>query len=81
MTSLQMKLIKQLIIITNEHAKEFTIKSDDNLFEVGISSLTLTEIMMAIEEIYPSIVDIEDVFEHPDLNKLSSFIKNKIKNN
>ena len=74
-------VLKQLIIITNEHAKEFTIKSDDNLFEVGISSLTLTEIMMAIEEIYPSIVDIEDVFEHPDLNKLSSFIKNKIKNN
>ena len=74
-------VLKQLLIITNEHAKEFTIKSGDNLFEVGISSLTLTEIMMAIEELYPNMVDIEDVFEHPDLDKLSLFIKHKIKNN
>jgi hypothetical protein len=37
--------------------------------------------MMAIEELYPNMVDIEDVFEHPDLDKLSLFIKHKIKNN
>ena len=66
--------LEKLLLITNEHAKEFTIKANDNLFEVGISSLTLAEIMMAIEEIYPGIVDIEDVFDHPTLDDLSNFI-------
>ena len=71
-------ILDQLLLITNEYAKEFTIKSNDNLFEVGISSLTLAEIMMAIEEIYPGIVDIENVFDHPTLDDLSIFINKKI---
>jgi hypothetical protein len=34
--------------------------------------------MMAIEEIYPGIVDIENVFDHPTLDDLSTFINKKI---
>ena len=71
--------LKHLLTITNEYSKDITINSDDDLFEVGISSLTLTEIMMAIDEIYPNTVQIEDVFEHPTLSKLAKFITIKEK--
>ncbi|MBT7276931.1 MAG: acyl carrier protein, partial [Woeseiaceae bacterium] len=71
--------LKHLLVITNEYSKDITINSDDDLFEVGISSLTLTEIMMAIDEIYPNTVQIEDVFEHPTLSKLAEFITIKKK--
>ena len=70
-------VLNQLISITNEFSKEFTVNKNDNLFEVGISSLTLTEIMMAIEEIYPDTVELDDVFENPTLKQLSIFIRNK----
>ena len=72
-------ILNQLVSITNEFSKEFTVNQNDNLFEVGISSLTLTEIMMAIEEIYPDTIELEDVFENPTLKDLSVFIKNKNK--
>ncbi|MDZ7769276.1 MAG: acyl carrier protein [Woeseiaceae bacterium] len=47
----------------------------DNLFEVGISSLTLTEIMLAVDERYPGRVDINDLFEHPTLRELAEFLR------
>ncbi|MEC8956653.1 MAG: non-ribosomal peptide synthetase [Pseudomonadota bacterium] len=72
-------ILNQLVSITNEFSKEFTVNQNDNLFEVGISSLTLTEIMMAIEEIYPDTIELEDVFENPTLKDLSVFRKNKNK--
>ena len=72
-------VLNKLISITNEFSKEFAVNQNDNLFEIGISSLTLTEIMMAIEEIYPDTVELEDVFENPTLKKLSVFIRNKLK--
>ena len=34
---------------------------------------------MAIDEIYPNTVQIEDVFEHPTLSKLAKFITIKEK--
>ncbi|MEC9415716.1 MAG: non-ribosomal peptide synthetase [Pseudomonadota bacterium] len=70
-------VLNQLMSITNEFSKEFAVGESDNLFEIGISSLTLTEIMMAIEEIYPDTVHLEDVFENPTLKELSLFINSK----
>ena len=72
--------LDHLIAVTNEYSKDIVINLDDDLFEVGISSLTLTEIMMAIDEIYPNTVQIEDVFEHPTLSKLAKFITIKLNN-
>ena len=43
-------MIAELEIICREFAKDRKIGPDDNLFEVGISSLTLTEIVLAIDE-------------------------------
>jgi len=48
---------------------------DDNLFEVGVSSLTLTEIALAVDERYPGQVDIADIFDHPTLREIAEFMR------
>ncbi|MBT8421760.1 MAG: non-ribosomal peptide synthetase, partial [Gammaproteobacteria bacterium] len=60
-------LVRELEAICAEFSKEQIIGPDDNLFEVGISSLTLTEIMLAIDEKYPGKADINDLFDYPTL--------------
>ena len=53
------------------------IGADDNLFEVGISSLTLTKIMLAVEEKHPDEIDINDLFDHPTIRELAAFMAAK----
>ena len=45
------------------------------LFEVGVSSLTRTEIVLAIDERYPGKFDISDLFDHPTIRQLAGFIR------
>lgn len=47
---------------------------DDNLFEIGISSLALTQIHARIEELYPGEMDISDVFEYPSIRELAAYM-------
>jgi acyl-CoA synthetase (AMP-forming)/AMP-acid ligase II/acyl carrier protein len=68
-------LIAELEVICREFAKERTIGPDDNLFEVGVSSLTLTEIVLAIDEKHPGKLDISDLFDYPTLREIAAFIK------
>lgn len=70
-------LVAELAGICNEFAKDREIGPDDNLFEVGINSLTLTEIMLAVEERYPGMIDINDLFEHPTIRELAAFLEAK----
>ena len=69
--------LETLITITNEYSKEFEIKENDNLFEVGISSLTLSEIMMAIDEVYPDKINLDDIFDNPTLKELSNLLQTR----
>ena len=50
---------------------------DDNLFEIGISSLTLTEIALAVDERYPGQLDISDIFDYPTLREIAEFLRQK----
>ncbi len=68
-------LIAELEVICREFAKERKIGADDNLFEVGVSSLTLTEIVLAIDEKYPGKLDISDLFDYPTLREIANFLK------
>ena len=70
-------LVAQLELICREFAKDRTIGPDDNLFEVGVSSLTLTEIVLAIDEKHPGKLDISDLFDYPTLREIAAFIKEK----
>lgn len=68
-------LVAELEIICREFSKERNIGPDDNLFEVGVSSLTLTEIVLAIDEKYPGKLDISDLFDYPTLREIAAFMK------
>ena len=70
-------LVGELLAIAAEFSKERQIGPDDNLFEVGISSLTLTEIMLAIDEKLPGQVDVNDLFDHPTIRALAGFIESQ----
>jgi acyl-CoA synthetase (AMP-forming)/AMP-acid ligase II/acyl carrier protein len=72
-------LVAALIAICAEFSKERAIGPDDNLFEVGISSLTLTEIMLAVDEKYPGSVDINDLFDHPTIRELAKLLAAKLR--
>ena len=58
----------------NNTVEDKDIKLDDNLFEIGISSLSLAEIHEQLDELYPGKVDIADLFDHPTVRELSAFL-------
>ena len=68
-------LVAELEMICREFSRERTIGADDNLFEVGVSSLTLTEIVLAIDEKYPGKLDISDLFDYPTLREIAAFLE------
>jgi acyl carrier protein len=70
-------LVAELELVCREFSKERTIGPDDNLFEVGVSSLTLTEIVLAIDEIHPGKLDISDLFDYPTLREVAGFLRQK----
>jgi acyl-CoA synthetase (AMP-forming)/AMP-acid ligase II/acyl carrier protein len=70
-------LVAELEMICREHSRERTIGPDDNLFEIGISSLTLTEIALAVDERYPGQLDISDIFDYPTLREIAEFLRRK----
>ena len=63
--------------ICDEVLKDKKIHRDDNFFEVGISSLALAEIHMRIDDVYPDIVDVTDLFDHQTIAQVAAFIDNK----
>jgi acyl-CoA synthetase (AMP-forming)/AMP-acid ligase II/acyl carrier protein len=70
-------LVAEFVSICREFAKDRAIGPDDNLFEVGVSSLTLTEIVLAIDERYPGKLDISDLFDYPTLREIAAFMREK----
>ncbi len=68
-------LVRELTALCAEFSKDKLVGPDDNLFEVGLSSLTLTEIMLAIDEKYPGKADINDLFDYPTLRELAQFLR------
>jgi acyl-CoA synthetase (AMP-forming)/AMP-acid ligase II/acyl carrier protein len=68
-------LVAELETICREFSKERRIGPDDNLFEVGVSSLTLTEIVLAVDEKYPGKLDISDLFDYPTLREIADYMR------
>jgi len=66
-----------IIQICNSTVTDKNIGLDDNLFEIGISSLALAEIHEQIEERFPGKVDIADLFDNPTMRELSLFLEQK----
>lgn len=66
-----------LLVICNAQVEGIEVTIDDNLFELGISSLTLAQIHAAIEEKWPDQVDITDLFDYPTVAELANFLDGK----
>jgi acyl-CoA synthetase (AMP-forming)/AMP-acid ligase II/acyl carrier protein len=51
---------------------------DDNLFEVGASSLTLMQIHEKIDELYPGSIDLTELFDFPTIAQLARHLETKL---
>jgi acyl-CoA synthetase (AMP-forming)/AMP-acid ligase II/acyl carrier protein len=51
---------------------------NDNLFEIGASSLKLIEIHEAIDREYPGLVDLTELFDFPTIAELAQHLEGKI---
>jgi aryl carrier-like protein len=51
---------------------------DDNLFEIGVSSLKLIEIHEQIDRDYPDMVDLTELFDHPTVAQLATHLSGKL---
>ena len=54
------------------------VEVDDNLFEIGASSLTLIQIHERIDREFPGLVDLTEIFDFPTVADLASHIEAKL---
>jgi len=59
-------------------ALERNIDVNDNLFEIGASSLKLIEIHEQIDRIHPGLVDLTELFDYPTIAELSRHLEGKL---
>ena len=70
---------QKLKLICDTAIADKRVSIHDNLFEIGTSSLVLVQIHEGIEETFPGVVDITDLFDHPTITELAVFIESKTK--
>ena len=70
-------LQQQILDMCNDVVEDNNIRAADNFFEVGISSLTLAEIHAKIDEVYPDLIDVVDLFEFQTVLEVSKLIEEK----
>jgi acyl-CoA synthetase (AMP-forming)/AMP-acid ligase II/aryl carrier-like protein len=51
---------------------------NDNLFEIGASSLKLIEIHETIDRDFPGLIDLTELFDHPTIADLAKHLQNKL---
>jgi acyl-CoA synthetase (AMP-forming)/AMP-acid ligase II/acyl carrier protein len=54
------------------------VEPDDNLFEVGASSLTLVQIHERIDREFPGRLDLSELFDHPTVRQLAGHLAGKL---
>ncbi|HSZ10472.1 MAG TPA: non-ribosomal peptide synthetase [Steroidobacteraceae bacterium] len=54
------------------------IDVNDNLFEIGASSLKLIEIHESIERDFPGLIDLTELFDYPTIAQLAKHLENKL---
>jgi acyl-CoA synthetase (AMP-forming)/AMP-acid ligase II/aryl carrier-like protein len=54
------------------------IDVDDNLFEIGASSLKLIEMHEHIDRNFPGLIDLTEMFDHPTIAKLAKHLEHKL---
>jgi acyl-CoA synthetase (AMP-forming)/AMP-acid ligase II/aryl carrier-like protein len=68
----------RLLAICNGVLAGRAISAQDNLFEIGASSLKLIEIHEQIDREYPNLVDLTELFDHPTVAQLATHLASKL---
>jgi len=66
---------QQLMQICSEVIPEQSVAPDDDLFEIGISSLSLTQIHERLDQLYPDQIELTDLFDYPSIAQLAKFLE------
>jgi aryl carrier-like protein len=68
----------RLLAICNGVLAPRVISAQDNLFEIGASSLKLIEIHEQVDRDYPGLVDLTELFDHPTVAELATHLSSKL---
>src|SRR5699024_6271727 len=70
----QAVIVGQLQAICDEVVPDKNIGANDDLFEIGLSSLDLAQIHEGIEARWPERIEINFLFDYPTINELAAFL-------
>lgn len=68
----------QLKAIVDDAMPGKHVDIDENLFDVGASSLTLIQIHERIDELYPGLIDLTELFDFPTISELAKHLESKL---
>ena len=77
-TSSRSAIEDQLKAIVDAALEGKRVDLNDNLFEIGASSLKLIEIHEAIDRDYPGLVDLTELFDFPTISELAQHLEGKL---
>ena len=69
---------RQLKAIVDDVLAGKHVDVDENLFDIGASSLALIQIHEKIDEIYPGVVDLTELFDFPTVSQLARHLEQKL---
>lgn len=69
---------RTLLEVCHSVVADQKINLNDNIFEMGTSSLKLAQIHEKIDEAYPDVVELTDFFDYPTIEELAGFIAKKL---
>ena len=73
------RIEQQLKAIVDDAMPGKHVDVDDNLFDVGASSLTLIQIHEKIDELFPGRVDLTELFDFPTVSQLAKHLEGKLR--
>ncbi len=71
-------LQKELKTIFTAVVTDKPIGLHENFFDIGISSLALAEVHQRIDDAYPGVVDVVDLFEYQTITEVATFMEGKL---
>jgi acyl-CoA synthetase (AMP-forming)/AMP-acid ligase II/acyl carrier protein len=72
------ELERQLKAIVDDALPGKHVDVDDNLFDVGASSIALVQIHDKIDQLYPGLVDLTELFDFPTVSQLAKHLEAKL---
>jgi acyl-CoA synthetase (AMP-forming)/AMP-acid ligase II len=74
----QGEIERQLLALCEGELEGRRLEVDENLFDIGASSLKLIAIHERIERRWPGLIELPDIFEHPSVRELAALIARKL---